>query len=163
VAKKKKAKSRKKSRVGPRAYKRDKDGRPEWFADFLATFKDTGSVEKACDAAGIGRSTAYDWRGKDKAFDAAWQDLDDVWLDRLENGMMRRALVGSEKPVFSNGKQVGVYREFNFNRERFILERRRKRKWGQEPEADRAPADTAAAIRAFLAKADAVIDADKPE
>ena len=71
---------------------------------FLTALASGASVTKACEAAGIGRATAYLWREGDAAFAAAWTVALEGGADLLEDEARRRAVDGVEKPVVAMGK-----------------------------------------------------------
>lgn len=60
-------------------------------AAFLAVFSETCNVSEACRAANIGRSAAYEWRNDDPGFAAAWDEAEQVAVDKLEKVAWSRA------------------------------------------------------------------------
>ena len=70
-----------------RASKKDK---------FLEALAQNGIVGLACDIAGIGRRTVYEWRSADDAFAARWYDALQAAGERLEAEARRRATSGSD-------------------------------------------------------------------
>ena len=58
---------------------------------FLAILAEGGSVKLAAEKAKIGRRTAYEWREKDAAFAAAWDEAVEAGTDALEDEAVRRA------------------------------------------------------------------------
>ena len=88
---------------------------------FLETLRKTGVVLRACEAAGITRVTAYNWRKKDtrsaKKFEEAWnQALEDKW-DEFEEVVFNAGL----------GEEEGTPDPDMAFR---ILSRRRYKTWG---------------------------------
>ena len=69
---------------------------PKKRAAFLKTLAAGDSVSKACDAAGIGRRTAYDWRDADEELAAEWDDAVETGTDVLEDEAVQRAKNGSD-------------------------------------------------------------------
>ena len=63
---------------------------------FLQALRETGNVSRACEAAGIGRSTAYQWRDNDPDFAREWDEVIDALVDDLEQEAIRRAKDGSD-------------------------------------------------------------------
>src|SRR6516165_7484807 len=57
----------------------------------LAQLAATGSVEKACAAAGIGRSAAYAWRRECEEFRAEWNNVIDGLVDEAEAKLFDQA------------------------------------------------------------------------
>ncbi len=80
---------------------------------FLGALALVGVTTSACTHSGVPRATVYGWRAADAEFADAWdQALEDAW-DRLEAEAHRRAVVGTLKPVFYKGEEVGVIREYS--------------------------------------------------
>lgn len=71
---------------------------------FIVALAKGASITKSCELAGIGRSTAYEWREADEAFAALWDEALEAGIDRLEDEARRRAVEGVEKPVVAMGK-----------------------------------------------------------
>ncbi len=105
------------------------DGTPEKGAAFLAALTEGLSITAACEAAGIARRTVYNWRDADPDFAAAWDEAIDAGTDRLEDEARRRALEGSDKPVFYKGGEVGAIREYSDTLMIFLLKARRPEKF----------------------------------
>ena len=55
----------------------------------------------------------YEVRKMDPSFAAAWDDAIEQGTDALEHEARRRALHGTERPVFHNGKQCGFVKEYS--------------------------------------------------
>jgi len=86
---------------------------PKWEKAFLSCLAKWGVITAACEAAGIHRSTAYDRREADEAFEKAWDDAQKTAADLLEIEARRRAVRGVLKPVYQTGKRVGYVREYS--------------------------------------------------
>jgi AcrR family transcriptional regulator len=80
---------------------------------FLATLARGLSITAACAEAGIGRSTAYHWRDIDEVFAAEWETALEQGTDVFEDEARRRAIEGTDRPVFYEGRQVGSIREYS--------------------------------------------------
>jgi hypothetical protein len=63
---------------------------------FLATLADGASVARACLAAGLTRSRAYEWRSADPSFADAWDQAVEGGTDRLEDSLFARAIETSD-------------------------------------------------------------------
>jgi hypothetical protein len=61
---------------------------------FLAALASGSSPTRAAKQAGIGRSTLYEARSKDREFARAWADAVMEGIDRLEDEALRRATEG---------------------------------------------------------------------
>jgi hypothetical protein len=70
---------------------------PKAEAKFLDALRAGKSVGAAARAATIGRRTAYDWRDRDPAFAARWDEAFDEGTDRLEDLALKGAEQGSER------------------------------------------------------------------
>ncbi|HET7884269.1 MAG TPA: hypothetical protein VFL55_25505 [Acetobacteraceae bacterium] len=63
---------------------------------FLDAIEAGGSIQRACQAAGIARSAAYAWRDDDAGFASDWNDAVEQGTDQLEDAARQRALNGSD-------------------------------------------------------------------
>jgi hypothetical protein len=79
---------------------------------FLRSLASTGNVGLSCKAAGIARSTAYEWR-KDEEFAKGWESALEEASDVLEAEARRRGAEGVEEPVFYQGEDVGTVRKYS--------------------------------------------------
>lgn len=86
---------------------------PENAARFLDALEESGNVREASDKAQVGRNSVYLWRRDDEQFRAAWDARIASYGDMLEAEAFRRAYHGVDKPVFQQGMQVGVIREYS--------------------------------------------------
>jgi hypothetical protein len=73
---------------------------------FLETLADTGSVSTAASVAGTSRTRVYELRKADATFAAAWQEAEEIAVDRLKDEARRRALEGVPELLISAGKLV---------------------------------------------------------
>ncbi|HWQ42812.1 MAG TPA: helix-turn-helix domain-containing protein [Desulfosporosinus sp.] len=80
---------------------------------FLAAYAECGTITRAAEIAGIERGTHYEWVKKDllyaKATEAAYEQAG----ERLEQEARRRAVEGTQKPVWYQGEQCGVTTEYS--------------------------------------------------
>src|SRR5262245_36628076 len=67
---------------------------------FLEGLRQTGVISYACKMAGIGQSTAYQWRADDDLFAKAWNEALEEALDALELEARRRAHDGLIRKKF---------------------------------------------------------------
>ncbi len=72
-----------------------------------------GNVTRAAQASGIDRNTAYAAKDNDPKFAADWADAEKGALDTLEAEAYRRAVEGVQKPVFYQGEECGLVREYS--------------------------------------------------
>lgn len=108
---------------------------PKKRAQFLKKLIDTaGNVSAACEAVRISRRAAYEWREADEKFAKDWDGAVDLTTDALEQEVYRRAHVGTEKPVFYQGEECGIVREYSDTLAMFILKARRPDKYRERHE-----------------------------
>ena len=78
---------------------------------FLEAYVDKGTVRAGCLAAGLVRQTIYKWLKRDQPFQKAFDEARADATDKLEEEARRRAVDGTIRPVYHQGKMVGGYRE----------------------------------------------------
>lgn len=80
---------------------------------FLNTFRETAIVWLSCRAAGIARSTVYEWLREDRdGFTERYRDAELDASDRIEAEIHRRGILGIEKPITVAGERE-VIREYS--------------------------------------------------
>lgn len=103
--------------------------------DFLEVLKENhGNVTAACQAVKIGRTAAYRWRDEDADFAEHWDEITDAVLDEMEIEARRRAVEGTDKPVFYKGDVCGYIREFSDTLLIFALKAGRPEKYRERYE-----------------------------
>lgn len=103
---------------------------------FLASLAQGTSVSTSASAAGVHRSTVYDWRNKDAAFAAAWESAEEAGVDVLEDEAKRRACEGWVEPVFHKGELCGEVRKYSDTLLIFLLKGRRPEKYRDNHKID---------------------------
>ena len=78
----------------------------EWKPAFLAALRVVPVVARACEAAGIERTTAYKAREADECFAKAWDDAMEHGIDLAEAEAFRRAVQSYEEPVVYQGQMT---------------------------------------------------------
>jgi hypothetical protein len=73
---------------------------------FLKALSETGSVSTAVTVAGTSRTRVYELRKTEPAFARAWNEAEEIAVDRLEEEARRRAVEGVEEPLVSAGRLV---------------------------------------------------------
>lgn len=96
---------------------------------FLQCLSETCSVKRACARAGIGRRTVYGWRHANADFAKRWDHALDIGVTVLEDEVVRRGLTGVLKPIYREGRKVGVVREFSDTLLIFALKAYRPQKY----------------------------------
>lgn len=101
---------------------------------FLNSLRTGASTYVAAEAAGIARTTAYQWRDADPAFRQAWEDAVNAGTDLLEQEAWRRAHDGNTEPVYHRGEIVGHVRKYSDALTMFLLKGRRPEKYNDRKE-----------------------------
>jgi hypothetical protein len=100
---------------------------------FLKVLTVSGSVETACEAAGMSRQSAYRLRlhPSGKAFRDAWARALVASVSSIREIAFERAVNGVEEPIWENGKFLGYRKVYNDRLLMFLL----KNYDGQSPVA----------------------------
>ena len=98
---------------------------------FLSVLQRTGNVSAATRAARVTRSSAYEMRQRDEIFKKCWSSALEESLDDLEAELRRRAIEGTDKPIFYAGKQIGDIKSYSDALGMFLLRSRRKNVFGE--------------------------------
>lgn len=101
----------------------------QWKDAFIKAMRLMGNVSKAASFAGVSRQTPYQEYDRDPAFAKAWRDAEEAACDRLEAEAWRRAHDGIDKPVFHQGEQCGVIREYSDGLMTLLLKALRPKKF----------------------------------
>lgn len=107
--------------------------KPDWSQAFLVELGRTANVGKACWAAGVSRSMAYKLKQEDPGFANAWREMIEFAIDMLEEEARRRAVEGTERPVFCRGKECGRIREYSDTLLIFLLKAHRPERFRDSP------------------------------
>lgn len=81
--------------------------------NFLKAFAAGANVTKACRFARVGRRTLYTWLEQHPRFKAMYDEALEMASDELEEEARRRAVDGTDKPVYQGGQLVGHIREYS--------------------------------------------------
>jgi len=128
---------------------------------FLAHLRQTGNVSAAAERSGVSRSGAYALRAADGDFRAQWDDAMESAMDDLEAELRRRAIEGTEKPVFYGGETVGTIRSYSDSLAMFLLRSRRPHVFGERGTlGDTAPVDAGTVRRRLEEKLAGLEDKD---
>ncbi len=110
---------------------------------FLAVIRETSNVTKAAQSIGMARQSVYDARARDPEFAALWDSAIEEATDTLEAEARRRALDGVDRPVYFQGKRVGITKEYSDPLLMFMLRGHRPHKYRETaqtlPPPDKAP------------------------
>ena len=119
---------------------------------FLNTLRERCNVSESARAAGIGRSTAYEWRDADPSFAAEWDDAEQEAADKLEREAWRRAVDGVDKPVTFQGMITATYKEYSDRMLEILLKGHRPEKF-----TDRIKAEHSGEMSLTIAPEDAAL------
>lgn len=78
----------------------------------LSFYEETANIKRSCKSAKVPRRTFYNWL-KDEEFRKQFDESGAMALGVLEDEATRRAIEGTLKPVFQQGKKVGTIREYS--------------------------------------------------
>ncbi|MCF8534386.1 MAG: hypothetical protein K9G48_15370 [Reyranella sp.] len=131
--------------------------------NFLRFLGLSGSVTFAASKAGIERRTLYRRKAADEAFAAEWDEALQLGIDRLQDSAMQRALHGTERQLYRNGRQVGSTQQYDNKLLQFLLRAHRPEVYGarQQPAAPPLPFDLAQRLAASAPRADAYDEAKR--
>lgn len=97
---------------------------------FLDAFRQHGNVTKACEQAAVAsRQSVYQWQEHDPEFAIAFRLAEVEATERLEAEAHRRAVEGTDKPVYQGGRRVGTVREHSDTLLIFLLKARAPEKY----------------------------------
>lgn len=125
------------------------DLRQLWTDAFLAHLAECGILTDAAAAAGVDRSTVFRRRQTDKEFAQAVDEAIDMAADKLEREARRRAIEGTEEPVYQGGLLVGTKTVYSDSLLALLLKGRRKKVFAERIEqtgADGGPVQTRTVI-----------------
>lgn len=100
--------------------------RHTWQPAFLAALEQTGIIADACKLAGVDRSSVWRCRQSDESFAKAFDEAMEAAIDTLEREARRRAVEGTEEPVYQGGQLVGTRRVYSDSLMALLLKGRRK-------------------------------------
>ena len=86
---------------------------PKKRGKFLSVLADTANVSAAAKAVGISRQAIYKTRSNDAEFAAEWDDVIETVIDNMESEVFRRAVKGTDKPIYYQGEQVTTVKEYS--------------------------------------------------
>lgn len=94
-----------------------------------------GNVTDSARAAGVSRSTVYEWRAEDDSFASAWDAALDEAADAMEREAWRRAIEGVDEPVFGaignnqGSGEIGTVRKYSDTLLIFLMKGARPEKY----------------------------------
>lgn len=86
---------------------------PKKRGEFLDYLRDGWSVTASAGKIGVSRQAVYALKQADVEFAGEWEDAYESGTDVYEDEAKRRAIEGTERPVFYQGEIVGHIREYS--------------------------------------------------
>lgn len=109
---------------------------------FLDHLRNGWSITASAGKIGVSRQAVYALRASDHEFSRAWEDAYEAGTDVYEDEVKRRAIDGTEKPVFYQGEIVGHIREYSDTLLIVALKGRRPEKYRERVTIDVNKLDT---------------------
>jgi hypothetical protein len=103
---------------------------------FLEAYARLGNIAGAARAAGIERVDHYRWLEKDAAYTERFTQAEDEAADMLEQEARRRAMLGSQRPVFHKGEIVGHLTEYSDTLLIFLMKGARPQKYRERVDVE---------------------------
>lgn len=110
---------------------------------FLAAFSRLGTITHAAEAAGVDRGQHYRWMDGDPEYPHLFSEAGKQAKDNLVREATRRAIEGTEKPVYQGGKRVGTIKEYSDTLLIFLMK-------GAMPETYRERVDVTLDVRSAI-------------
>lgn len=107
---------------------------PEAKAAFLDVMRQCANVTEGARASGISRQRFYEYRQQDEAFAAEWDNAEQEGVDKLEREIWRRAVEGTDEPVFYEGQECGKVRRYSDTLAVFLAKGHRPKKYRERTE-----------------------------
>lgn len=134
---------------------------------FLEALAEGFSVSAAAGRAGFSRATVYQRRKDNAVFAEAWDNAYEMGSDVLEDEARRRAIEGTDRPVYQGGALVGLVREYSDRLLELMLKARRPDRFREHVKANvtvEQKVDIAAILAGRAARARTeVLDAEEPD
>lgn len=105
-----------------------------WTDAFLAALAECGILTQAAELAGVDRATVWRRRQADAEFAQAVDEAIDMAADKLEREARRRAIQGTEEPVYQGGVLVGTKTVYSDSLLALLLKGRRKKVFAERVE-----------------------------
>jgi hypothetical protein len=102
---------------------------PKWREPFLIALAGSGNVLVACKHARVSRVSAYRHRAKYPNFRKKWDTAIEESVDLLEIEAQRRAVKGTDKAIWYQGKHVGTVKEYSDTLLIFLMKANRPEKY----------------------------------
>lgn len=97
--------------------------------EFLEALRQIPNVSRACRLINISRPVMYEAKLANSSFAEEWEDALDQGIEAMEAEAMRRAVEGIDKPIFYQGDEVALLREYSDTLMIFLLKAHRPEKY----------------------------------
>jgi hypothetical protein len=110
---------------------------PKEREKFLEALGAGWSVTHAAERGGHKRQKFYEWRDRDEAFAAAWEEAVEAGTDRLEDEAFRRAVEGYDEDTFDGeGNLIRRVRKYDNSTIQTLIKGRRPEKYREGASVD---------------------------
>jgi hypothetical protein len=103
---------------------------------FLVAYSECGNISQAAKLAGIDRTNHYQWLDNDPDYPELFKAADEAAGDKLEQEARRRAVEGTNKPIFYKGEVCGTVTEYSDILLMFLLKGVRPDKFAERIKQD---------------------------
>jgi hypothetical protein len=104
-------------------------------AAFLAAYAELGIITAACKIAGCSPASVPPWKWEPE-FSVSFAAAHEQAIDKLEMEARRRAVEGTDEPVFYKGEKCGDVRKYSDNLLMFILKGARPEKYAERQKVE---------------------------
>lgn len=84
-----------------------------WKEIFIKALAKNGNISVAAKAAKVSRKTAYEHKESDSEFAEAWQEALEQSIEAMEAEAFRRAVTGTNKPIYHQGEKIDTVKEYS--------------------------------------------------
>lgn len=103
---------------------------------FLSAYSQCGNITRATEITNVSRASHYKWMKEDEAYQKYFEEATEEAAERMEAEARRRAVEGTDKPVFYQGAQCGVIREYSDTLLMFLLKGAKPEKYKDRVETE---------------------------
>lgn len=100
---------------------------------FLTVYLDNPIIKEACKHIHLERRTFYHWLKNDEQFAKEFNVRKNIIITFLEDEAYRRAVIGTEKPVYQGGVEVGRITEYSDTLLALLLKANAPEKYKDKP------------------------------
>lgn len=123
----------------------------DWRSALLAALREVPVLQRACDAAGVDRTSVWRAREADPEFAKAYDEAMEAGIDRAEQEAFRRAIEGTKKGIWHQGVLVGSETVYSDAMLGLILKGRRKAVYAERKEITGADGEALPASQVIIA------------